>query len=350
MDHLTATYYPYRFYFILPAGTSRGVMTFRDSYFIRLSYVSYPEVYGTGECCLLPGLSPDLNPGLEPLLQKVCKGINSGLFPNPDSLSGYPGVKMALETAWIDLQNGGRGILFPSPFTKGEITLPINGLIWMGNVDSMKRQIDRKISEGFRVLKMKIGAIGFEEEVEVIRYIRTRYSELPISLRLDANGAFQSADAYDRLSRLAEYHIHSVEQPLTPGNPDAMADLCCKSPIPIALDEELIGIERCEEKRELLERILPQYIILKPTLLGGFQAAEEWIRLADALNIGWWVTSALESNIGLNALAQWTALLPGTKVHGLGTGTLFRNNFTSPLILKGDSIGYQPDKGWDISL
>jgi len=347
MASLTASFRSFRFRFRHPAGTSRGILTHRDSYFLILRHPETPHIAGIGECSLLPGLSPDLNAGLESKLAEISRELQSNGEVSPGLLIGYPAVQMALETALLDLKNGGRRMLFPSQFTDGLSSIPINGLIWMGSPGDMKQQIDRKIADGFRVLKMKVGAIDFGHELEVIRYIREQYADLPITIRLDANGAFSPDQALFFLDKLAAFQIHSIEQPIKPGNPEMMAALCRQSPVPVALDEELIGKEATPEKVELLDFVGPQYIILKPSLLGGFRASEEWIQLAIGRNIGWWVTSALESNIGLNAIAQWTATLGSPFTQGLGTGGLFTNNFKSPLYIRDAALGMQSGGEWD---
>ncbi len=347
MAGLSASYRHFRFHFGKPSGTSRGVLTHRDSYFIILRDPDAPYITGIGECCLLPGLSPDLNAGLEKKLKEVCHEIQSQGDVSPDLLEGYPAVQMALETALLDLKNGGRRMLFPSQFTDGLSSIPINGLIWMGSHEDMKAQIDRKIAGGYRVLKMKVGAVDFDDELALLRYIREQYAGLPITLRLDANGAFPPHDAMFFLEKLAAYQIHSIEQPIKPGNPEMLAALCRQSPVPVALDEELIGRETTNDKAGLLDAVRPDYIILKPSLLGGFRSSEEWIRLAEERAIAWWVTSALESNIGLNAIAQWTATLGNNLTQGLGTGGLFTNNLKSPLYIHNAALRMQSGTEWD---
>ena len=346
---LHATFKKYSLNFRKPAGTSRGVLLSKESYFIFLKDDELPGFTGIGECSIMKGLSPDDRPDLEVKIKESCQNISKILKNQQEILSEWPAISSGFEMAFNDLQNGGKKLLFPSTFTRGEASIPINGLIWMDKPDEMLRQIDEKINDGFRVIKMKIGAIDFDEELKLIRYIRSRRSIKEISIRLDANGAFSPDEALEKLKRLADFDIHSIEQPIRQGQVETMAGLCRNSPVPIALDEELIGITQTSEKIRLLETIRPQYIILKPSLLGGFDASAEWIKLAGSSGTGWWVTSALESNIGLNAIAQWTATLNNPLPQGLGTGGLFTNNFPSPLMVKNGSLHYHSQDQWDLS-
>ena len=249
--------------------------------------------------------------------------------------------------AFLSLQSKNPFELFPSLFTKGKAAISINGLIWMGSENAMIKQIKTKIKAGFRCIKIKIGAIDFEKEIRILKFIRQQYKNEKISIRLDANGAFSTTDVLEKLYRLAKFDIHSIEQPIAPKQWKAMKELCKKSPIPIALDEELI---ENPNKKELLEKICPQYIILKPSLLGGFKATKEWIKMAEKHKIKWWITSALESNIGLNAITQWTFSFSPSIPQGLGTGNLYTNNFQSPLFVKKNTINYTPDIKWNFNL
>ena len=244
---------------------------------------------------------------------------------------------------------GGCQLLYPSDFTTGQRNIPINGLVWMGDRAFMQAQIDEKLRAGFTTIKLKIGAIDFEQECALLAGIRERFSADQITLRVDANGAFRPDDAMAKLARLAQYDLHSIEQPIAAGQPDLMAELCRHTPVPIALDEELIGQMEYVQKYRLLKKIHPQYIILKPTLLGGLRHCDEWIELAARLNIGWWMTSALESNIGLNAVAQYMARLKNSLPHGLGTGQLYHNNIKSPLQITNGQLHYDSRQGWDLS-
>ncbi|MDR1678702.1 MAG: o-succinylbenzoate synthase [Prevotellaceae bacterium] len=328
--------------FNFPGGTSRGVLTEKDSWFISLWENDNPAVVGVGECSIIPRLSIDDVPELEEVIAQTVEVINNDNFQlsafnfQPED---FPALRFALECAWIDLQNGGRQLLFPSPFTEGKAAIPINGLIWMGDFDSMWQLAEEKFKTGFRVLKMKVGALDFDEELYFVAQLRRNFPE--IELRLDANGGFPPEEALERLLALAQYRIHSIEQPLKQGEIEKTALLCRKSPIAIALDEELIGIHLIAEKQKLLQYILPQYIILKPSLLGGFAASDEWISLAESLGIKWWATSALESNIGLNAIAQWTFIKNNPLPQGLGTGSVFGNNIPSLLIVENGSLMYK---------
>jgi len=248
----------------------------------------------------------------------------------------------------LDLAAKGSKKLFLSDFTDGITGIPINGLVWMGDKDFMEKQIREKIDAGYRCIKLKIGANDFSTELEILAAIRKQFSSDELEIRLDANGAFHPNEALEKLNRLSEFGIHSIEQPIRQHNRYAMAELCIHSPIPIVLDEELIGVNP-DDKESLLEKINPAYIILKPSLLGGFKQSEEWIRLAVKHHIGWWVTSALESNIGLNAIAQWSATLGSTLPQGLGTGQLYHNNIPSPLSINQAKLYYKSDNEWDLS-
>lgn len=327
-----------------PAGTSRGVLTEKPVWFLTVSDGNFT---GIGECAPLPGLSADFSTA-ENMLREVADTINE----YPDwlmNLDAYPSVKFALETALLDLDNYGNKILFPSRFTEGKEALLINGLIWMGEPEFMVKEINEKLEQGFRVLKMKVGALNFSEECYILEQIRSNFGPEEIEIRLDANGAFKPHEALRKLEQLAAFDIHSVEQPIKAGNWDEMSDVCRDSPIPIALDEELIGVQTADDMRELLETIFPSYIILKPTLCGGLQGAEDWIASADECGIGWWATSALESNIGLNAIAQWVYTKQNPVPQGLGTGKLFQRNFSSPLYLEADLMKFDPSGKWDMS-
>lgn len=311
----------------------------------------HPGVYGIGECSLLPGLSPDDRPGYAEALKWLCTHISCPAEVLNEKLTDWPSIRFGLETALLDLTNGGKRIIFPSGFTEGLSSISINGLVWMGDKDFMLEQIRDKIAAGFRVMKIKVGAIDFESECSLLSFIREKYSGEEMEIRLDANGAFSPDEALSRLDALARYGIHSIEQPIRSGQPEAMERICRVSPIPVALDEELIGINASSQKQELLRCIRPAYMVLKPSLLGGLDAAAEWIAAAGLINTGWWVTSALESNIGLNALAQWTATLGNPLPQGLGTGALYTNNIPSPLVVSGGRLFYDTGLKWeDVSI
>ncbi len=333
--------------FIRPGGTSRGVLTEKESHFIIIDDGSS---LGIGECGLLKGLSIDDVHTYKSVLDDVCQNISKGPEDLINELSSYPSIQFGLEQAFLSFNATNPFELFPSAFTQSNSPIPINGLIWMGNEDYLYEQLQTKIESGFRCIKMKIGALDFDTEVRFIESLRKQYPVSQIELRLDANGAFTADEAPEKLAVLARYQIHSIEQPLMAGNVDAMATLCRLSDIPIALDEELIGIHNVTEKKALLQTIKPDFIILKPSIVGGIRSSEEWIALADKAGIGWWITSALESNIGLNAIAQWTFQL-GTKMYqGLGTGSLYTNNIDSPLEISTGSLYYNHGQQWPHNL
>ncbi|MEG2555045.1 MAG: o-succinylbenzoate synthase [Odoribacter sp.] len=341
---LCADYMPYLLHFKQPSGTSRGILTDKQTFFIRIWEEHHPNVWGIGECALFRGLSSDDLPGYEQELQYVCRHID---VISLKQLQAWSSIRFGVETALADLRHGGRHICFPSPFTQGEQSIEINGLIWMGDRDTMQQRIREKIDAGFHCLKLKIGAIDFESELNLLKSIRQQFSFHDLQLRVDANGAFTSENALSRIEALAHYHLHSIEQPIRQGQPLQMSRLSAVSPIPIALDEELIGINDAEQKQELLATIRPAYIVLKPALCGGFHGALEWIQLAEKTHIGWWITSALESNIGLNAIAQWTATLNNLLPQGLGTGQLYTNNIPSPLRCYGEKLQFDTAADWD---
>ncbi len=324
-----------------PSGTSRGILFEKPTFFIKIWDESNPDIFGIGEAAVFPGLSPEANESFGSKMLETLANVALGL---PTDLSGYSSIQFGLEQAILDFSNGGHRLYFPSVFTCGESCITINGLIWMGDYETMLHRIESKLKDGFKCLKLKIGGIGFEEELSLLRVIRERFNPEELELRLDANGAFSPDNAIERLDRLSEYTIHSIEQPIKAGQIEEMARICRISPIPVALDEELIGVANTELRVRLLEDIHPSYIILKPALCGGFSGANEWIEMAKARNIGWWITSALESNIGLNALAQWVGSLGVEMPQGLGTGALYTNNLPSPLVLTGDKLKY--DKGF----
>ncbi|MFA6951105.1 MAG: o-succinylbenzoate synthase [Lentimicrobiaceae bacterium] len=342
---LLARYAKYTLHFKQPAGTSRGVLTEKTGYILEISNSDQPGITGSGECSILPELSYDDRPGYEERLQQLCDEINLPFHVLMAGLTEWPSLQFALETALLHLKNGGSGLLFESSFTDGRTAIPINGLIWMSDYETMLAQIKVRIASGFKVIKMKVGALDFGTETELLTKIRQQYPPGQITLRLDANGAFSRQQALEKLHLLSAFQIHSIEQPIQADRTNhwaSMAYICRHSPIPVALDEELIGYPANPERIALLEAVSPSFIILKPSLLGGFSACAEWIRIAESRNIGWWVTSALESNIGLSAIAQWTATLP-TKgmAQGLGTGSLFTDNFESPLHVEQGELKYK---------
>lgn len=342
---MKAAFCRYILQFNRPATTSRAVMLDKETYFIKIWNETHPNTYGIGECALFRGLSADDVPQYEQVLREVCRTISN---LDTKTLKEFSSIRFGVETALKDLHNGGRRIIYPTAWVEGKDSITINGLVWMGSYDEMFARIDDKLKSGFRCVKLKVGGIDFDRELDLIKHIRTRYASSELELRLDANGAFKPENAITRLNTLAKYSIHSIEQPIKQGQLEEMAQICANSPIPIALDEELIGVNSQESKRELLEKIKPQYIILKPALCGGLSGSEEWIKLANEHNIGWWVTSALESNVGLNAIAQWVATLNNTMPQGLGTGQLYTNNIESPLIQEHDVLRYNTHAVWNI--
>lgn len=343
---MKAIYKKYILNFKQASGTSRGVLHTKESYFLK---ITNNQKVGIGECAVFKGLSSDDRPDYEDKLQWLCEHIHLKVDYLLNELIEFPSIQFGLEQAFLSLQSSNPFELFPSQFTQSKDMININGLIWMGSEDFMKQQIKDKLAAGFSVIKMKIGAIDFETEIALLKSIRNEFSSEEIELRVDANGAFTSKEALDKLKILADFDIHSIEQPIKQGQLQEMAELCSKTPIPIALDEELIGVFDVTKKKEMLHIINPQYIILKPSLVGGFKGSEEWIQLADEQHIGWWITSALESNVGLNAIAQWTYRLNSTMPQGLGTGSLFLNNFESPLAVKNGRLQYNNTKKWDFN-
>lgn len=342
-----AKYKKYKLIFKQPSGTSRGILTKRDTHFISIWNDVNPLVIGIGECSVLTGLSIDDKENYEDILKDVCQNISDYTQNYRTKLALFPSICFGVETALQDLKNGGKRVLFPSAFIEGNCGIPINGLIWMGNIEFMRQQLKAKIEGGFRCIKIKIGAAGFEEELKLLSDLRTQYSENDLEMRLDANGAFKNTEALKKLEKLSKFKIHSIEQPIKQGNWEAMAELCKKSPIPVALDEELIRVQTYEAKEKLVSQILPQYLIFKPSLLGGFAYTEEWIEIANKYNVKWWITSALESNVGLNAIAQWTFTFHNKLPQGLGTGQLYTNNIPSPLIIENAKLWYK-NGSWDI--
>ncbi len=336
------------FHFNQPGCTSRGVLTSKDSWFILIINSDQPHIIGIGECSIIKGLSIDDRPDFEKKLGEVCSDINNYQYWLDDGLVDFPSIRFGIETAIKDLATSGSRLLFPSLFTEGKDVIPINGLVWMGDYETMRSRIIEKIEAGYSCIKVKIGAINIEDELKLLELIRSDFSEKDIELRLDANGAFSPDEAMDKLNRLSKYKIHSIEQPIKPHQWERMAELCERSPIPIALDEELIEVYSSEKIKQMLDVINPNYIILKPSFLGGFKQSNVFIEEAENRNIGWWVTSALESNIGLNAIAQWTYTLDNSLPQGLGTGQLFSNNIPSPLYISDNGLHYNRLKKWHL--
>lgn len=348
-EKLHARCFPYRLDFKSPAGTSRGVMTQKISWMIVIADETGQQ--GLGECGPLPGLSFDDRPDFGTRLLRLCEQFNQQEWATfEESLLFYPAMRFGFEMALRDYLQGGERMLFENDFTLKGAPQAINGLIWMGSEAFMQQQIADKLEQGFTCLKMKVGALDFETELNLLKVLRKQFPVNVLELRVDANGAFSPAQAPEKLKRLAELGLHSIEQPIKAGQPEAMAVLCAQNILPIALDEELIGLTDADQMADLLDQINPPYIILKPTLLGGFEACEAWIAAAETRKIGWWVTSALESNIGLNAIAQWTATLNNPLPQGLGTGQLYTNNFDSPLLVEQGKLWHLPARSpWNLA-
>ena len=337
------------FHFKVPAGTSRGVYTTRHSWMVTATDDDDPGAVGVGECAPLPQLSCDDLPDYGDVLREMCRMVERKVEIDHRLLAPYPSMRFGLETALLR-QRAASDVFFDTPFTRGEVGIPINGLVWMGDYDEMLERMEEKMEMGFRCVKLKIGAIDCESEIDLMRRVRQRFSPECIQLRLDANGAFKPEEAMGKLQRLATFGIHSIEQPIRQGQWKVMADLCANSPIPIALDEELIGVNIPLMKEELLDIVKPAFIILKPSLHGGLAGTSDWIDMAEKRGIGSWMTSALESNVGLSAIAQFAAHIYGCPVpmpQGLGTGQLFTDNVDAPLEVVGDELHYTALQPYD---
>ncbi|AYM99830.1 o-succinylbenzoate synthase [Chryseobacterium sp. 3008163] len=330
---MKAEYFRYLLKFKRPSGTSRGVLYEKETFILE---ISNDGKKGVGECAIFRGLSFDDRPDYEDKLKWLCENIHQDFEFLKEELKEFPSIWFGYEQALLNLKHGGK-LYFPSEFTEGKSSMMINGLIWMGDVGYMEEQIQEKLAQGFHCIKLKIG-VDWKSEHEILQKLRQKFSKEKLELRVDANGGFSKDEAKIVLQQLADLNIHSIEQPIKAGNWNDMAELCAQTPTPIALDEELIGVIDFNKKKKLLEAIKPQYIILKPSLVGGISGSDEWIALADQNNIGWWITSALESNLGLNAIAQYTFTKNNPMPQGLGTGSLFTNNFESDLELKGDRL------------
>ena len=344
---MKATYQKYILNFKRPSGTSRGVMNVKETWFLVLEQDGKK---GIGECGILRGLSADDRPDYEAKIQWTCQNIHLGKDQLWEALLEFPSIQFGVEMAFQSLASETPFLLFPSAFTEGKKNMVINGLVWMGEAEFMKQQIEEKLAQGFHCIKLKIGAIDFQKELDLLHFIRQNFDADTIEIRVDANGAFDESDALYKLNQLSGYKLHSIEQPIAKNHTDSMSELCKNTPIPIALDEELIGVFSYAEKEALLIKIKPQYIILKPSFVGGFRGTQEWIDLAKKHQIGWWITSALESNIGLNAIAQWTFLQQNSMPQGLGTGGLYTNNFDCPLEVKNGHLSYNPNLDWKVEL
>lgn len=355
---LQASFSKKTFHFSFQARTSRGAMKQKDSWFLKVWDTRQPEVVGIGEAGPLAGLSLEKPEEVEQQLadaaQVIAKGLDINEIKSLNQIHDFfrtiplsSSVLFAVETALLDLKNTGKRQIFDNQFMTGK-AIPINGLVWMGGLDFMLQQVSIKLEEGFTCIKLKVGSLNFEKELDILQFIRRKYFRDVISIRLDANGAFKPEQALYKITDCSRYDVHSIEQPLKPGSA-LLPDLCRNSPIPVALDEELIGVYTTAGKKELLERIKPQFITLKPTLHGGLAGVEEWVALAVERNIGWWITSALESSIGLNAIAQFASNYDIDIPQGLGTGAIYTDNIPSPLVVKKGSLLYDSQESWDLS-
>lgn len=329
-----------------PSGTSRGVLNTKETWYIILENEGKT---GIGECGILRGLSVDDVPEYEKILKWTCLNIHLGLQVLLEELETFPSIQFGLEQAFLSLESEDRFLLFDSDFTNNKSPININGLVWMGDELFMKKQIEEKLEQGFDCIKMKIGAIDFDTELNLLKSIREDFSSDIIELRVDANGGFSSDEALDKLKLLSELDLHSIEQPIKPKQFEEMAALCEHTPLPIALDEELIGVFNVTEKQKIIQTIQPQYIILKPSLVGGLKGCNEWIHTVNQHQIPYWITSALESNVGLNAISQWTYTLGLNTPQGLGTGSLYTNNIESPLEVENGCLFYNSDKKWNFN-
>lgn len=345
------SYHKFQLTFTAPVLTSRGSMAYKNGYLLT---ARFPDGYiATGECSYIEGLSIDDLSIYESTLDILCQRLATikedviniskleQLLQDLALTEKYPSIQFGLEMLWQNMLHKTRFLYYPSLFTENKIEIPINGLVWMGDKSFMLSQIKTKLATGFRCIKLKVGALDFATELDLLHFIRTQFDEKTIEIRLDANGAFDADYAAEKLEKLAAFHIHSIEQPIKPGQWDKMRLLIEKKIIPIALDEELIGIYDEKKMQELLINVNPEYIILKPSLIGGFLQAEKWIKTAQQLNKMWWATSALESNYGLSAIAEWVATKENNLVQGLGTGGLYTDNFDSPLYIKSGKIGFK---------
>ena len=355
MLQLSASRRDLRFNFA--ARTSRGALAVHTAWYLHLGRAADPGgPVGLGEAAPLAGLSPDHGPGFAAAVHELCARFNAaGLaeFAAADAPAlvgpGRPALAFALETAALDWAGGGRRRLYANDFAAGRAGLPINGLVWMGDAAFMRRQIEEKLAAGYRCLKLKIGGLDFETELQLLAEIRAVAGPAELVLRVDANGAFAPAEALGKLARLARFGLHSIEQPVAAGQWEALAEVCRHSPVPVALDEELIGLEDAARPEALLDAVRPAYLVLKPTLLGGHAATRRWVARAEARGLGWWMTSALESNVGLNAVAQLTAEYPvGDFAQGLGTGQLYHNNLAAPLRIAAGQLRYDPAGAWEM--
>lgn len=331
-----------------PLGTSKGVIVERTVWYLFAWDLARPQVRGIGEAALFPGHSKEYPADVRTKLLELCNDTSNWEQRLTDDLVNVPCVRFAVEQCLRDLAMSGTKVLFPSEFTLGRKGIPINGLVWMGDKATMRERIKMQIDGGNRCVKMKIGAIDIDDELQLLADVRREFNAKELTLRVDANGAFPSGNVMSVLDRLAELDVESIEQPVPPGLYEVMAELCARTPLPIALDEDLIGINTRDAKADLMDHVKPQHIVIKPSMVGGWAAAQEWIDLAQERGIGWWITSALESSIGLNAIAQWTATLGVSIPQGLGTGSVYTDNIPSPLNVNAGELRYSPEVAWNL--
>lgn len=344
------TVHPKVFRFAFEAGTSRGIIKEKTSWFIRLEKQG---TVGWGECSPIEGLSPE---PLEIIEEKISTVIEEwkkepSLIENEisrwkEELDKWPSLRFALETAWLDYKNGGKHVIYQNDFCMGKLAIPINGLVWMNTIDHMQSQIEEKLKQGFRCIKLKIGHHDTDSELRLLKALRDRFSAKELMIRVDANGAYHKENVFSVLDSLAQLEVHSIEQPVAPGQWEVMKEICQNSPLAIALDEELINVTDKERKENLLDQLKPHYLVLKPSLHGGMLGCKEWIDLAERASVGWWMTSYLESAIGLNAIAQFTAQYANPIFHGLGTGKIYTENISSPLFVEEGALHYHFSKDW----
>ncbi|MEZ4756989.1 MAG: o-succinylbenzoate synthase [Flavobacteriales bacterium] len=333
-----------------PLGTSKGTLDKRTVWYLIAWNDEWPERIGIGEAAPFPGHSLEFPADVRTKLLELCQRTTDWQQRLQGDLIQVPSVRAAVEQCLRDLDVGGTKELFPSDFTLGQRGIPINGLVWMGDKRTMRARIRAIIADGYRVVKLKIGALDWAEEEALLREVRSEFNANDLELRVDANGAFDAAEVMPVLHRLADLGVQSIEQPIAPGRYELMAEVVAASPVPIALDEDLIGLHHTDARTALLDTVRPGHIVIKPSLVGGWQATREWIGLAGERGIGWWITSALESSIGLNAIAQFTATLPIDRAQGLGTGSVYLNNIPSPLEVENGALFHRPERGWDLSL
>lgn len=345
---IKADFHLHELIFRKPSGTSRGILNKKKSWFLRIWDTEEPAKYGIGECSIIEGLSPETGMDIDQILSGLCKDLESSNGRETATKLETPAIKFAFETALLDLNKGGNRIIFDSSFTRGKAGIPINGLIWMNDISTMMEEVKSKIHT-YPCIKIKVGATDSKEEINMLEQLRKLYGN-NFEIRLDANEAFETDEALAILKKIEPLNIHSIEQPIKRRKWTEMSELISLSPIKIALDEELIGITEDDEREELLKTVKPDYLIFKPSLIGGLNETSKWVELCNNYNVKWWATSALESNIGLNAISQWAGFHGVSMPQGLGTGQLFTNNVISPLHIENGKLFYDPNMNWHINL